>query len=904
MNEKTAEEKLRQTLEGNVSEDTAKRTSKRVVVRRIKKTELQTKAAASFMEDFEKKIEQSLNFGSVSNKKEKETKTSAQKPRIIKRQKSIVSDDTPVKPVKIIKSHEPALEFTAKPKPVEIKVKKTPSKPQEIKIDEPKPEKTTELKTELQVPEIETYAQSESVLEEIKPEIIDNSVEDVPELETENLETVQPEEIKIEEPAQEITSEIIDTPEEIQNFETVEVEENNVPQAEPEPEILETQTESIESVIEAEIEEEEPEESKQILENEADSSELPDIPLIVENENEVDDETQNGLPDIPIFNADNDIEENNEKIENADSELENLEEFEEFASETDNNSQQSEDFSPSADVVLNVPDEIPEQLPEIESEGGSVPVSVEMPEKTETAEDKLMADLAEAMTGTPVTLETHEPVEPYKLPEDFLNEANKDPSQQTAENKLIANIAQAMSESPLDAASDNSVQNFENELGNLNEDLASTFPVREEPLTEEIDLSAYEADESETQEPAPTIEEEPEKPETEIEPTFDEVPLPEPVDEPEPEPAEEPDLPVAPIEAEEEIPQEIETADEPEVQEEIKIKEIETEPELEPEISAVSAVHDIKSPETEIEEPELKNEIEEIKVDNNNDVNNVNDEDSDLDSSFFDGLPDDLLGAMSMPDESLETGQDDLASQEISSYSLNKNKNQAEISQEDNQPEQSLLAEDENEISPENAFGDIEESHDDFDINSLGEEFGTALSRPAYESLDNDLEPEAEEENDYGFDENSPSHGGFMNTNPGEEEEKSKVKDLRGRLAERSSSIAETDDDNEEDSKSSGRIVTPLLLTAMLGLGGFIAWQTMQFSDKLTGGLPNAASTQFDFNPSYEYAVDFIFDSNLSGRMAQRGKEGWKVAGSRRTQDSITGQLGYEFIFLRETPAK
>jgi len=1020
MNEKTAEEKLRQTLEGNISGDTAKSTPKRVVVRRINKPDSPAKVADSFMEDFEKKLEQSLNFGSVSSKKG--TETSAHK--IIR--KSELSDDTPVRSGKNIKPRElktktaasfmedfgkkleQSLNFGSfsnkkdkketetkiiikrkldvsddtpvKPKPVEAqtKISEIPSEPlevepekstaqlqevqQEIKVEEPTQKITSEavsesdetqnfepveeIKEEVKEPELEK--EKENLEEKSQPENIEaiteiepsaNEIEEpetqISEIPSEPLEvepeksTAQPQEVQ-----QEITPEVVSGPDVPQDVEPAEIEKDEEPQleagpelekenleeksqpesaeviTETEPEILETSSEPIEAepVIDAEIEQEHEEQK----EPEAENSELPDIPLISENN-----ENKNGLPDIPVFDNDSDGEENDfENVDTSDLENENLDGFE-FENEDlaldsgdDSETKSEEDFSPSADVVVNVDDEIPEQTPEVQPEGGLAPISVEMPEKTETAEDKLMADIAEAMTGTPVTLETREPVEPYKLPEDFLNEANKDPSQQTAENKLIANIAQAMSESTLDAAAGNAAQNFEDELDNLsNEDLASVFPGREEPLTEEIDLSAYEADEPEVQEPASKVEDdEPEKPETEIESTFDESPLPEPVDEPEPEPAEEPDLTLAPIEepAEEEIeeaPQEIEIESGPEIQEENQEQEIEAEPEpdIEPENLEVPETESLLSepePEPEIEEvsePEIENEPEELQPENQ-------DEDDNSDSSFFDGLPDELLGAMSMPEESSE--DDSLISEnsepDVSSYSLRKNKS-----------EQSLISESENENDGNFEDEDVEESHDDFDINSLGEDFNRAIAAPSNKEPEFEPEPEIEEENDYGFDENSPSHGGFMTTDPGEEEEKNKVKDLRGRLAERGNSSIEINDDEEdendndnENSKSSGRIVTPLLLTALLGLGGFIAWQTMQFTNNLAGGLPNVSSSSASMpgslNPSYEYAVDFIFDSNLSGRMAQRGKDGWKVAGSRRTQDSITGQLGYEFIFLRE----
>ena len=86
-------------------------------------------------------------------------------------------------------------------------------------------------------------------------------------------------------------------------------------------------------------------------------------------------------------------------------------------------------------------------------------------------------------------------------------------------------------------------------------------------------------------------------------------------------------------------------------------------------------------------------------------------------------------------------------------------------------------------------------------------------------------------------------------------------------------------------------------------------WQIMSLSDKLTSLAMNSPSydssvSGVETNPSYAYAIDFILDPNLADRMAQRGREGWQVVGSRRTQDSTTGQYGYEFIFMRRIPGR
>lgn len=97
--------------------------------------------------------------------------------------------------------------------------------------------------------------------------------------------------------------------------------------------------------------------------------------------------------------------------------------------------------------------------------------------------------------------------------------------------------------------------------------------------------------------------------------------------------------------------------------------------------------------------------------------------------------------------------------------------------------------------------------------------------------------------------------------------------------------------------------MTPLLLLLLVIVGGLLLWQIMQLSDKITlamsGTDPFGNPGVSEANSSYDYAIDFILDPNLTDRMAARGREGWQVVGSRRTQDSTTGQFGYEFIFMR-----
>lgn len=575
--------------------------------------------------------------------------------------------------------------------------------------------------------------------------------------------------------------------------------------------------------------------------------ELPEIPLIEDNIQE------DALPDIPIISAGN-YDDNGE---------------EEEVNELENHSP-TENFSPSADIVLNVDAEIPRsQEPDPKSEGAAMPVSVVMPETTKTAEDKLMADIAEAMTGSPLTLETYEAPAPYNLPENL--------SQQSAEDKLMANIAQAMSESPLDIAQNNAAQNLEEEINNL--DFVPSFPDHEERLTEEFDFSQYEEDKNEEPEQlTEQEEEEPEKPETEIEATFDESPLPEPVIEPEPESAEEPD--------------ELGVVDEPEI------------------TAIPDNIQDEKEPE------EL----------------GISDEKSGLaDDPVIDVKPElEEEATPFTPDSSPLTDNEPIIDTET--YSLKNNSEEqeppflpedTEETQEEKMPEKNLLEEDVNdinteisEISSESSFEDTDDSMDDFDINSLGELSAAASIMPDYD------EPEPEPASDYdyndnfdsGLETNMPTLNDVI-INPDEEKDKEKIMGIREKIAGRKNRMAkETTGDNKKKKllpSFSGGIFMPLLLILLLAVGGFIAWQLMQLNDKLTSGLMNLGMGAGNFgampvetNPSYEYAIDFIFDTSIAGRMAQRGKEGWQVVGSRRTQDSITGQLGYEFIFMRKTPGK
>ena len=233
-------------------------------------------------------------------------------------------------------------------------------------------------------------------------------------------------------------------------------------------------------------------------------------------------------------------------------------------------------------------------------------------------------------------------------------------------------------------------------------------------------------------------------------------------------------------------------------------------------------------------------------------------------------------------------------------------------------PEQTFFEENESiedvssELSPESNFEDTDDNTDDFDINSLGALSAAASIMPDYD-YDEPVEKNYEDSSfDSGLETNMPTLNDVI-INTEEEKDKEKIMEIREKIAGRKNKMAKDasgDKKKKFASLFSGGIFMPLLLIMLLAVGGFIAWQLMQLNDRLTSGLMNMGMSVGTFdavpekNPSYDYAIDFIFDSNLSTRMAQRGKEGWQVVGSRRTQDSITGQLGYEFIFMRKTPGK
>ena len=805
MREKTAEEKLREELEGDSSENSRdKELVRRLRAKKSARASNIGKKADSFIDDFERRVEQSLNAGNIFKAPSEVQRQTEQKPRAVKKLAS--ETISAAQKAKSIPTPEP------KPKAEVLEYDILPT---------PEPEPEQEI--------IEPEILPEPIIPEQEPEILPEPIEPEPE-----PEIIEPE--ILPEPA-EPKAPIVEAEPVIE-----------APIVEPEPETLEPET------------------------PELDNGELPDIPVIEpdefqsissEDENEILPDGE--LPDIPVIEADAEDVEDVEDVEDEEPEPEQPLENETLDEE--NFDVQEQDNSQPADIVVNVDDELPilnEETPEPDPESEIAPVTVMMPESTKTAEDKLMADIAEAMTGSPLNLDSPEAPAPYQLPENFLNAnlENSDPSQQSAEDKLIANIAQAMNESPLDTAQDQAHQDLEQDLNPFDE-INFSGQIHEEQETSEI---ANETQETETE---PQDEEKQDEQEQEFLPDFSED------NETQNE-----------TQDEQEISSELEEPDpftmsdeqeEPEPEESMPTLELEPEPEQEEQtqddenealsLSPEEAIAMLAGDDDENEEEESDN--------------NVNNDDGETEILTAEQrLQQEIANfSQAQPEHEINNG---IISPEIN---IDTQENtQEEVQPENKMPEQSLLdsSQDINEIEEENG--------DDWDISSLG-----ALSEAA--SIPDD-EPENITPQE------TPT---TIIMDKSEQAEQEKTMGIREKLAERKNAASAKKSSTSSSSSSSGGsrggLLLPILLGLLLLLGGVIAWQLHQISDKITLAMMNSAGFEnvsgFEAPPSYDYTIDFILDPNIAERMASRGREGWQVVGSRRTQDSTSGQYGYEFIFMR-----
>ena len=174
----------------------------------------------------------------------------------------------------------------------------------------------------------------------------------------------------------------------------------------------------------------------------------------------------------------------------------------------------------------------------------------------------------------------------------------------------------------------------------------------------------------------------------------------------------------------------------------------------------------------------------------------------------------------------------------------------------------------------------------DSEVNDVSEDFGNAFDTPSFDEPADDTEQQ-------------------------EKEKTVKIREKLKRKKEASGNPAPASAPAKK--KSSGLIqggyLTPVLIFLLLVVGVLLLLQLHQFSERITAAITNSGTFDGNIqgaesNASYDYAIDFILDPNLTERMAARGREGWQVVGSRRTQDTTTGQYGYEFIFMRRLGGK
>ena len=647
---------------------------------------------------------------------------------------------------------------------------------------------------------------------------------------------------------------------------------------------------------------------------------FPDIPVIdAKGISESSANTEdNTFPDIPVI-----IPEPTENNDNftAFSEIDDdihdsFEELETPSTAPENNS----DFPPFADVVVNVDAELPQinssslenssddsSAEQYDPENEAAPVTVTMPESTKTAEDKLMANIAEAMTGNPLTLDKPDPSEPYRLPENLLTPQN-DPnfSPKSAEDKLIADISQAISESPIETAQNQANQNFEEDISPFDE-----MPLPEPIQTPDFD-DTYEQNEQEEGD------------------DFDEPFLPDFSDKTE-----------QPNEKEDSVDEDLasvfdnndtentdEAADLSSIVDDVEhntdnnsdlLGSLDDSDNTEEDFAEPFSIPDNEDDSDSVETPENTEDFSELPV-------AEDDTALDDDMSDFSGLPDiSLLNEPEFDSEPVNfedttaqeteiesdipsesepaqeadtqpvTAEERLAQELADCQNQDTSNEQLDFSAQnvDPEPEQSLL--DAPDTLQEQQTPDTSNDDTSEDFNFMAS-WGDAASTMNYG--DDEQEPQEQKlESQEVF---SPT---TQPVAPAESAAKITHEPLTVHKPQTPQELFELP--HPEVQKAA---VSPLwnrLLQAVLGLlilaGLFSLFRLHQLTDSITGmmlyGNTSGVSAQ-----SYDYAVDLIPDEEISSRMRLRGIEGWKVVGSRRTQDTTTGRYGYEFIFMRQKP--
>ena len=957
MSEKTAEEKLRQALEGSTASTSDNEPPKSKTQTKPRPSRAKPKSPSrtaksenigrrldSFMDDFERRIEQSLNAvkspseSPDHHEKPGRSKISAEHKPVTSRRLHARTKTNP-EPLQEVIHSQPEPEPVAEVETVQEDLPVVESEaPQEI--SQPEPESVPEIETvkedspvvepesaqEILQPEPEPVPEVEPLQDEIIPDVMPLEEEYEPEPELPDIPVIEAAFDEVPETPQDSYGDLPDIP---------------VINADEEDDTAEIFTDGLEDLMPPaddisghEEETEEPHEESRIDFQEAELVEAPeneedfadiDTDIAEDNSDVFSDEPLDEEPASPEYE---------EEITNADDEdtaeapTYDIESDEAGIFADDNTDKTPEDFSPSADVFLNVDEEIPQNSAQPEKlsdpEAESAPVTVSMPESTKTAEDKLMADIAEAMTGNPLSLDSQESPGPYNLPENFFTDsANNGDSPQSAEDKLKANIAQALSESPINAAHEQARQSLEEDINPFDElSMPENFTpaddeTHDDESSQEETLDAENSHDAEELMPEETHDEEDFAPEEtpgndeELFPNVDEAD-----ENSEPQSTDDNKVPNDPFT----IPdfRDDDTESEPDFEssedetrfftEAFTDDTDETKPESMPEIpfeteggpaQEISASdesepqHDFDTaPESEpVTEIETEKEAELIP-----DIEHEPEQTQEFFTDNESAESDDMPFPVNEPEKTPLTEQEALIAMVNQEFEPEDNKfdtekQQEEAHSENNMPEQSLL----NDETP--GTFEPEENDEAFDMSSLGE-LGQAATF-ADDSEDFSAAPGTVTEMI------TQPEAGITHqpiTHTPEDEHKEKTMNIREKLSSRKKGNAESASGNSK----SGLLLT-VLTAALAVIGGLILWQLMTVSDKITSLAMNAPGYEASAGaetPSYDYAIDFILDPNIADRMAQRGRAGWQVVGSRRTQDSTTGQYGYEFIFMRRTPGR
>ncbi len=451
------------------------------------------------------------------------------------------------------------------------------------------------------------------------------------------------------------------------------------------------------------------------------------------------------------------------------------------------------------------------------------------------------------MTGSPLTLDKPDPSEPYRLPENLLNpQIDPNSSPQSAEDKLIADISQAISESPIKTAQDQANQNFE----------ADISPFDEMPLPEPIQTPDFDDNYDQERD---------EEHDDEEGDDFDEPFLPDfpaETEQPQQQPQQEDSLL-------DEVPDPFSIMDDEDIPDSQDNTDADTD------TDSAEDTEDLSEDFSEL--PVAENDTADVEENIIPDFSLLNAPENEPEPVNLEKTPEPesetLLDQDKDPESESEpqpvTAEDRLA-QELADF-----QNQ----------EQSLLDE------PDTPQSSDDDPSEDFNFMAS---WGDAADTMNY----GDDEPDSQEQTPESQEIFSQPEIPTPHVEPAP------------RITPAPTAHTSPTEPEFQDAPKSSPVSSPIwriLLQAVLGLlilaGVFSLFKLHQLTDTITGMMLYGSTQSGISAQSYDYAVDLIPDSEISSRMRLRGIEGWKLVGSRRTQDSATGQYGYEFIFMRQKPA-